>query len=262
MNNKLLVTIVLIVFTIFSGCKKQDGVVKQENGDLDITVKGIIFKMVKVDGGIYEMGATKEQAEFYNPSSDEYPVHQVNVHTFYIGETEVTQELWEALSDHNNPSYFSGKNKPVECVSHDQCLAFIERLNQTTKMDFRLPTEEEWEYAARGGNKSQHYIFSGSNDADEVAWYYIDNKSVTHDVKLKKRNELGIYDMSGNVLEWCSNIYKDYNDTIFKDSVYVLRGGCYSFNKEGGRVSIRSNKKSDFWYSGLGLRLALDYKEK
>lgn len=248
-----------LVVLMAIGCKK-DGVKELENGDLEVCVNGVSFKMVKVEGGTFEMGATKEQENNYRTSFDEYPVHQVNVSTFYIGETEVTQALWEALSDGNNPSYFKGKLKPIECVTHDQCLAFVERLNKATKLKFRLPTEEEWEYAARGGNKSQKYIFSGSNDADEVSWYYIDNNSVTHDVKSKKENELGIYDMSGNVLEWCSSIYKEYEADSCETDAFVLRGGCYAFAKEGGRVSIRSYKNSDFWGSGIGLRLALDKK--
>ncbi len=183
---------------------------------------GVKFKMVTVEGGKFTMGATTEQG--YDASDDESPVHQVTLSTFSIGETEVTQELWQAVMG-SNPSHFNGGSygtnlqRPVEKVSWDDCQQFISKLNQMTGKQFRLPTEAEWEYAARGGNLSQGYKYSGSNNIDDVAWYWdnIPSQSSgttgygTQTVATKQPNELGIYDMSGNVCEWCSDWYGSYS---------------------------------------------------
>ena len=157
--------------------------------------------MVAVEGGTFTMGATPEQGSYYNKS--ERPTHQVTVSSFWIGKTEVTQELWIALMG-SNPSYFHSSNlQPVEHVSWNDCQEFITKLNEATGKTFRLPTEAEWEFAARGGNKSQGYKFSGSDNDDDVAWYDSNSGGKTHPVASKAPNELGIYDMSGNLFEWC-----------------------------------------------------------
>jgi len=192
-----------------------------------ITVGNVQFTMIRVDGGTFLMGGTSEQQK---PNDDEKPVHKVTLSTYYIGETEVTQELWQAVMG-NNPSKYKGPRLPVEKISWDDCQEFILKLNQKTGMKFRLPTEAEWEYAARGGNKSQGYMYSGSNNIKDVAWY---RKIRTHDVKTKQPNELGLYDMSGSVLEWCQDWYGSYsvgsqtNPTGASSGSYrVFRGGSY-----------------------------------
>ena len=228
-----------------------------------ITVNGVSFTMIKVEGGTFQMGATSEQGD--NAYDDEYPVHSVTLSDYYIGETEVTQELWQAVMG-SKPSKFKGSQRPVERVSWKDCQEFITRLNQLTGKNFRLPTEAEWEYAARGGNNSQGYKYSGSNTIGNVAWYDDNSNSRTHDVKTKTPNELGIYDMSGNVREWCqdwynSNYYSNSPQTNptgpSTGSHRVYRGGGWYYGAEDCRVSFRRSYDPDFGSSSLGLRLCL-----
>ncbi len=227
------------------------------------TVEGVEFKMVAVKGGTFQMGATSEQQDTYN---DERPVHSVTLSDYYIGETEVTQALWQAVMG-SNPSSFTGNSqRPVECVSWDDCQTFISRLNSKTGMNFRLPTEAEWEYAARGGNRSNKTQYSGSSNIDNVAWYDNNSGSTTHPVKGKSPNELGLYDMSGNVCEWCSDWYSsDYYSNSPRNnpqgpssgSRRVLRGGGWINNARYCRVAGRNYGGPDFRYYYDGLRLAL-----
>lgn len=221
----------------------------------------VVFKMIKVEGGTFQMGATSEQGAY--TYSDEYPVHSVTLSDYYIGETEVTQELWVAVMG-SNPSYFSGDQKPVEYVSWLDCKEFITKLNNLTGKNFHLPTEAEWEYAARGGNESQGYKYSGSNNVEDVAWYDTNSGSTTHNVKTKSPNELGIYDMSGNVMEWCEDRYGDYSSDSQTNPTgpssgfrRVLRGGSWYFNMGNCRVSDRYNSNSIYGYYYSGFRLAL-----
>jgi formylglycine-generating enzyme required for sulfatase activity len=226
-----------------------------------ITVGNVSFTMIRVDGGTFTMGATSEQGS--DADSDEKPAHQVTLSPYYIGETEVTQALWEAVMG-NNPSNFKGSNNPVEMVSWDDCQLFIRKLNQSTGLSFRLPTEAEWEYAVRGGNKSRGYKYSGSNKLKDVAWYDNNSGSSTHDVKTKQANELGLYDMSGNVWEWCSDWYGSYDSSSQTNpkgsasgSYRVIRGGSWRSNAGFCRVSDRSGGAPDNRDDFLGLRLAL-----
>ena len=227
------------------------------------TVEGVEFKMVAVKGGTFQMGATSEQQ---NTESDERPVHSVTLSDYYIGETEVTQALWQAVMG-SNPSSFTGNSqRPVESVSWNDCQTFISRLNSKTGMNFRLPTEAEWEYAARGGNRSNKTQYSGSSNIDNVAWYGSNSGSTTHPVKGKSSNELGLYDMSGNVWEWCSDWYSsDYYSNSPRNnpqgpssgSVRVLRGGCCYFDVQLCRVAYRLHYGPDYRRLDFGLRLAL-----
>ena len=225
-------------------------------------VKGVAFKMVKVAGGTFQMGATSEQGK--SARKNEKPVHSVTLFDYYIGQTEVTQELWQAVMG-SNPSYFTGDNqRPVENVSWNDCQEFIEKLNRLTEKNFRLPTEAEWEYAARGGNKSRGYKYSGSNDADAVAWYDKNSGGKTHPVAQKQSNELGLYDMSGNVLEWCQDWYGNYssnsqtNPTGASEGSYrVMRGGGWNYYARLVRVSSRDCGTPDGRGSYGGFRLAL-----
>lgn len=226
-----------------------------------IIVGNVQFTMIRVDGGTFLMGGTSEQGS--DADSDEKPAHQVTLSSYYIGETEVTQELWRAVMG-KKPSNFKGDRLPVESVSWRDCQSFIEKLNRQTGLRFRLPTEAEWEYAARGGNKSRGYKYSGSNNIGDVAWYDGNSSSSTHDVKTKQPNELGLYDMSGNVWEWCQDWYDSYsagsqqNPTgASSGSLRVNRGGSWYFNAGYCRVSFRFNLAPGFRFDNLGLRLAL-----
>lgn len=226
-----------------------------------VTVGGVQFTMVRVDGGTFQMGATSEQRS--DADSYEKPAHQVTLSSYYIGETEVTQELWRAVMG-KNPSNFKGDRLPVERVSWKDCQSFIEKLSRQTGLRFRLPTEAEWEYAARGGNKSRGYKYSGSNNIGDVAWYDGNSSSSTHDVKTKQPNELGLYDMSGNVWEWCQDWYGSYsagsqqNPTgASSGPARMRRGGSWDDSADGCRVSARSCYAPDDRGNYLGLRLAL-----
>ena len=233
------------------------------NGDnISIPVKdGISIDMVRVEAGTFTMGATPEME---NPFDDEKPTHQVTLtNDYYIGKYEVTQALWKVVMG-NNPSCFKGDNLPVEMVGWDDCQEFLNKLNSITGKTFRLPTEAEWEYAARGGNKSQGYQYSGSNKLSKVAWYDGNSGNKTHVVGSKQVNELGIYDMSGNVFEWCQDWRDSYsgssqvNPTGATNGSYrVIRGGSWSSYAMFCRSSCRRIYTLDNSYSNLGLRLAL-----
>jgi len=222
---------------------------------------GITIEMVKVEAGTFMMGAT---SEMQNPYDDEKPVHQVTLtNDYYMGKYEVTQALWQAVTG-KNPSKFKGDNLPVERVSWNDCQVFIRNLNNMTGRKFRLPTEAEWEYAARGGKKSRGYQYSGSSNISDVAWFDDINGNKKHPVGTKQANELGLYDMSGNVWEWCQDRYGSYSSLFQKNptgaimGVYrVFRGGRWGANERIGRTSCRSYCTPDFSYFNLGLRLAL-----
>lgn len=225
------------------------------------TVNGVRFTMVAVKGGTFTMGATYDDAEV-DAEVDEEPAHEVTLSDYYIGQTEVTQALWEAVMG-SNPSNHKGDNLPVENVSWDDCQVFIQKLNQLTGKQFRLPTEAEWEYAARGGRKSRGYKYAGGNNIDSVAWCDGNSGNETHPVATKQANELGIYDMSGNVLEWCSDWCGDYTSSSQSDpqgsssgSFRVIRGGCYYNFARNCRVSYRISNTLDYRSGYLGLRLS------
>ena len=229
---------------------------------ISIPVKnGISIEMVKVEAGTFMMGATSEQKY---PYDDEKPVHQVTLtNDYYMGKYEVTQALWEAVMG-SNPSYFKGDNLPVETVSWNDCQEFISKLNSLTGRKFFLPTEAEWEYAARGGKKSRSYQYSGSSNISDVAWYNGNSGSKTHPVGTKQANELGIYDMSGNVWEWCWDWYGSYSSSSQTNptgadsgSSSVRRGGGWYDDARGCRLSHRHHFTPDDRYYNLGLRLAL-----
>jgi formylglycine-generating enzyme required for sulfatase activity len=219
--------------------------------------------MVGVQGGTFTMGATPEQGD--EAQDWEKPAHQVTLSSFSIGKYEVTQEEWESVMG-SNPSQFKGAKRPVEQVSWDDCQEFIRKLNALTGKRFRLPTEAEWEYAARGGNRSQGYKYAGGNSIGSVAWYTYNSNNETHPVGQKQSNELGLYDMAGNVWEWCQDWYDSsyygnspstnpVNNTSASDR--VLRGGCWFSYARNCRVSIRFNFAPGSRHHYLGLRLAL-----
>lgn len=224
---------------------------------------GVNIEMVKVEAGPFLMGGTVEMGE---AESDETPIHSVSfTHNFYIGKYEVTQALWQAVMGGINPSRFKGDNLPVETVSWNDCQEFINKLNSMTNRKFRLPTEAEWEYAARGGIKSKGCRFSGSNNLVDIAWCYINAEEHTHPVGTKMPNELGIYDMSGNVYEWCQDWYGEYRDYAaqvdpigaLEGEFRVTRGGCFWGIDKHYRASYRAKERPTSRNYLLGLRLAL-----
>lgn len=263
----------LLVAFLTAACEPQDVtpgqyVVHTTDTSFVFNVKGAVFTMVLVEGGTFEMGATEEQGT-EDPDEFEYPVHTVHLSSYYIGTTEVTQQLWEAVMG-ENPSLMHGdKLLPVDCVKWDMCQDFIAALNKYLdgKYQFRMPTEAEWEFAARGGNRSKGYKYSGSNDVEEVAWYEANSDQKTHIVGTKKPNELGLYDMSGNLWEWCSDWYRHYlpdeqTDPQGPDEGMhrAMRGGSWTYDQQFCRVSRRNYTSNVIVASNCGLRLALTCK--
>ena len=226
------------------------------DGDKTFTVNGVTFTMKPVTGGTFSLTTMGGglMGSFLKS------LNKTTVGDFYIGETEVTQELWGAVMG-NNPSGFKGNSRPVERVSWNDCQEFIKKLNEITGQTFRLPTEVEWEYAAKGGANTHKYQYSGSNKASDVASFNCLN---TKEVKTKSPNELGIYDMSGNVWEWCQDFWSVYGYTNRTNPAgapitadHVIRGGAWSENAKGCRTSSRSNRTPDHRGNSLGFRLAL-----
>ena len=209
--------------------------------------------MVFVEGGTFQIGSN-------SGDSDEKPVHTVTVSSFYMDKTEVTQAEYRKVMG-KNPSHFSGCDDcPVEKVSWHDANEYAKKVGK------RLPTEAEWEYAARGGSKSKGYTYSGSNGIDAVGWYDDNSDDKTHPVAQKQPNELGLYDMSGNVWEWCSDRYGDYSSSSQTDpqgsnsgEYRVLRGGCWSGYADFCRVAYRYGSDPDYRGSGhrCGFRLVL-----
>ena len=232
-----------------------------------ITVSGVSFKMIYIPSGTFQMGATEEQSKY--AFNDENPVHSVTLRDYYIGETEVTQELWQAVME-NNPSIKKGEKYPVDNVTWNECQEFIKKLNQETGLLFRLPTEAEWEYAARGGNKSHDFIYSGSNKPDDIAVYKTNENDHTsfgmQNVKSKKPNELGLYDMSGNVWEWCEDKVGYYSPNSIANPIFlesgsserIMRGGSWKFGAKECRVSYRGNYYPSTHRDDNGVRLVMN----
>lgn len=245
---------------------------------LTFTVNGVSFTMIQVEGGTFTMGATREQGS--GAESDEKPTHSVTLSTYYLGETEVTQALWQAVMgttvrqqrDKANTSwsiYGEGDNYPMYYINYEECKTFVSKLNSLLSSQlggklFALPTEAQWEYAARGGNKSQGYKYSGSNSLSAVAWYTDNSGGTSHTVKTKQANELGLYDMSGNVWEWCQDWYCSYSSSsqtnptgCSSGSRRVIRGGSWGNFAGDCRVSYRISHSPSYRSSRLGLRLCL-----
>lgn len=241
------------------------------------TVNGVPFEMVAVEGGTFTMGSPLN--ELGRDSNEKQ--HKVKLSNFYIGKTVVTQALWKAVIGHN-PSNFIGDNLPVEQVSFNYCQEFIKNINKLTGKMYKMPTESQWEFAARGGNNSKGNIYAGSNNLDKVGWFYENsgdkqvsnaswftkirnpNNNRTHPVGQKYPNELGLLDMSGNVEEWCQDWYDEYNDTLKLNptgrdfgSYRVTRGGFWRSSAQDCRVACRSRSNPNEGSFVIGFRLAL-----
>ena len=218
----------------------------------------VSIELVLVEGGRFEMGS--------NEHAREQPIHEVEVPSFYIGKYQVTQRQWEVVMG-NNPSRFQGGNHPVEMVSWKEVQAYIKRLHTKTKMAFRLPTEAEWEYAARGGRYSQGFEYSGSDKLKQVGWYRENSERETHEVGLLLGNELGLYDMSGNVREWCEDDYhSNYKGASLDGSAWiapdrgasrVLRGGSSFSLAVSCRTAYRRAYRPGYRRGNIGFRMVL-----
>ncbi|MDD3125640.1 MAG: formylglycine-generating enzyme family protein [Candidatus Kapabacteria bacterium] len=251
-----------------------DTIVPPIKEDRTIIVKGVEFTMKYVEGGIFWMGAQSTNPTGQNYDSladiDESPVHQVTIiWDCLVGETEVTQALWEAVMG-TNPSYYCGSDRgshPVEQVSWNDVYTFINKLNALTGLTFRLPTDAEWEYVARGGNMSKGFLFSGSNTVGEVAWYVKNCGDQSHPVGKKLPNELGIFDMSGNVWEWCEDdFHENYYGAPSDGSAWIdsprnieriQRGGGWAVMSSDCRIADRHHLPSEQSSKIIGFRLLL-----
>ncbi len=223
-----------------------------------------VMQMVLVKGGTFMMGANPEQGDDY--FKDDKPIHEVTLSDFYIGKFLVTQKEWEEIMG-DNPSHFKGDDLPVENVSWNDVQDFITKLNQKTGKTYQLPTEAEWEYAARGGLSNKRHKYAGHNNIDCVAWYGDTSEGTTQPIGLKRANELGIYDMSGNVWEWCEDDWHDnYSGAPSTNQAWidtpraayrVIRGGSWLNNAQFCSVSVRSNFTPSHRDNALGFRLAM-----
>ena len=255
MIQKLFTLFMAMAFTLTAFGQKSKTVI------LEPVIQRLIDNMVLVEGGTFLMGGTIAQGD--EPADYELPIHEVTVSSFAIGKYEVTQEEWEVVMS-KNPSRQLGAKHPVEQVSYNDCKRFIRKLNKLTGMKFRLPTEAEWEFAAKGGRLSKNYKYAGSNDIEVVAWIQDEKHTGTHPVGLKQPNELGLYDMSGNVWEWCQDHWGYYLREVQKNpkgassgTFYVFRGGSWVNEPWYCRVSTRNGNLPSIRSVNLGFRLAL-----
>ena len=241
---------------------------------IEFVVKNLSFKMLLVKGGSFNMGAQRDNPDLpgfdEDAAEDEEPVHEVKVNSFYMLESEVTQLFWKVImggepkeNEGWTESLGKGDDYPAYNVSWNDTQVFLKKLNALTNKQFRLPTEAEWEDAARGGH-STSYKYSGSNHVEYVCWYS-KNAKKTSPVKKRQENELHLYDMSGNVWEWCSDKYSSYSstgdesktDTLHQND-YVCRGGSWGSGEWRCRVSTRKYRKADHVSKHLGFRIVLD----
>ncbi len=264
----IILAIIIVVAVVLCICKHCGccGSCKSDEATESVTAGAIdpfAAEMVLVKGGTFTMGATADQGA--DVKDCEKPAHEVTLSDYYIAQYEVTQVQWNLIMD-SNPSEFEGEALPVENVSWNDIQEFITKLNEITGKEYRLPTEAEWEYAARGGSESAGYMYSGGNDPLEVMWCSENGEDQTHPVKQKAPNELGLYDMSGNVWEWCSDYYADYSaDAVTDpkgpesgDNDHVIRGGGWDMDPNGCRVASRTNYRLSIGNQGtIGFRLAL-----
>ena len=228
-----------------------------------VEINGVTFVMVPVYGGTFVMGATYDETEYAH--RNEYPPHEVTLSGYYISQTEVTWEQWLAVRSGDTADFDGDLHGPVVNVNLFDCCLFVDKLTELTGKVFRMPTEAEWEFAARGGEGGDRLLFAGSNDANEVAWYYDNSDGRPHTVATKLPNSLGIYDMSGNVLEWCQDFYYTYDpdpqvNPVGPESGYtnVVRGGGWDWDYMSCRVTCRNSYDPNERANDLGFRIVMN----
>jgi len=252
-----------LTFAFVSCSSSDDDNDSEDSVDKTAIANRIVQNMVKVDGGTFTMGYDSYVVDGVEHKAHSYDaMHQVTLSSYYICKYPVTQKEYEAIMG-TNPSKWVGENIPVNKVTWAECQNFISALNKLTNHTFRLPTEAEWEFAARGGNRSQNYTFAGSNNINEVAWYLDNSDSTLHAVGLKKPNELGIYDMTGNVCEWCNDWANNYPEEAVTNptgpttgNYRILRGGSYCWETYLCAVYYRHWEDPAIRYNNIGFRLA------
>lgn len=266
--------IVLFIFSIglplLLNAQNHTAITKRQTNDVADSLSAnqirvfsnMLENMVFVDGGTFMMGDDNPE---HRDSHDNKPAHLVEINPFFIGRFEVTQEEWVTVME-ENPASFKGADLPVENVSWNDIILFIDRLNELTGMEFRLPTEAEWEYAAKGGKYAMGCEYAGSDFIKAVAWFKSNSKNTTHSVGFKRPNELGIFDMSGNVAEWCLDTYeRDYYQRMVSYNPKGPDSGANKVNRGGGwmmdeyyqRVDVRNVNVADERNPSLGFRLAM-----
>lgn len=231
--------------------------------DVKVIDKGLTISMQRVEGGSFMMGATDDQYD--RDLYTDKPAHLVFLSPFYIATTEVTNALWHAIMPEKDTIAPKGyPNNPIAYTSWLDCQEFVRRLDSITGLPFRLPTEAEWEYAARGGQRSKHYRFAGGNEADSVGWIYSCSGNWSHPVARKHPNELGLYDMTGNVSEWCQDRFGSYQLSTAPDpcgadtgSFRVARGGSYDECSANCHISVRRWYTPETAAGYIGFRVAL-----
>lgn len=276
---KMMALVAVAAGLAFASCSKEDNNSTASNSGSDngggtpapegtetltLTAAGVDFTLVRVEPGTFRMGANEGDDQAYDR---EKPAHQVTLtQPYYIATTEVTQELYAAVAG-SNPSYFGGEaGLPVEQVSYTDALAFCEQLSELTGRTVTLPTEAQWEYAARGGHKAPATptLYAGGDDPDAVAWWNGNSDSKTHPVAGKAANALGLYDMTGNVWEWCLDWFGTYTADAVSDpqgpstgSFRVFRGGGWGSDAQGCRLSYRFSSTPDLRINALGFRVVV-----
>ena len=233
-------------------------------------ILNLIANLVPIEGGTFMMGAqnTNAQGNHYDPEArdDENPVHVVTLSDYYIGKFEVTQREWRTVMGYDldwPEAYGNGDDFPVYNVSRTDALHFVEKLSALTRLSFQLPSEAQWEFAARGGNNSQYFRYSGSDHVDDVAWHIGNSNGTLHPVGGKQPNELGLHDMSGNLWEWCLDTYGPYpsmpqeNPVSMYGNSFVLRGGSWTYLPTYCRVTCRDSYSSDDSSVSVGFRVSL-----
>ena len=229
-----------------------------------ITVNGVQFTMVRVEAGTFMMGARADETAY--ASRNEFPSHEVTLtYDYYIAQTEVTWELYLAVTEGDPASFEGDLTAPVTNVNLFDCAKFVDKLTELTGHVFRMPTEAEWEFAARGGNSSLGYLFAGSDDIDEVAWYVDNAAGNMQPVATKAPNELGLYDMSGNAMEWCQDWYVSYSsepqiNPIGPESglTNVYRGGSAESPAMGCRITVRGSLDPHERWAAMGFRIVMN----
>lgn len=234
--------------------------------DIKDAVREIVASMIFVKGGSFTMGSNNSLS-----FPDELPTHSVTLSDYYLAKVTITQKQWTAIMGENSlwsENYGKGDNYPANFISYGQAKQFIERLNEYSGMQFRMPTEAEWEYAACGGQQSQGFVYSGSNDANKVAWYRDNAGEKMHPSAMLSPNELGLFDMSGNLWEWCSDYYGNYTSESATNPTgpetgakRVVRGGSFTYEMAFSRCKTRNYLPETNQSVAVGLRLAISAKE-